>query len=135
AKKSDEHLIAMKERDVGLAGFVVRAVAENLRDDVRGAENFGTIAQDFRAFGDVIGVRIAGFQAGARLNDNFQACFGKIGNYGGHQRDAPLPWKGLTGNTDNHEASSDTPELNLILIRILAGPHCTPALRMNGVTN
>src|ERR1700686_2736884 len=108
----------MKERDVGLAGFVIGAVAKNLRDDVRGAKNLAAIPQDFRAFGDVIGVWITGFGTCARFNDYFESCFGEIGNYGGHQRDAPLPRKSFAGHTDNHETPSDNEELKSILIRI-----------------
>src|ERR1700682_5492007 len=115
----------MKERAAALAGFVVGAGAKNLRYEVRGAKNLGAIPQDFRAFGDVIGVWITGFGTCARFNDYFESCFGEIGNYGGDQREPHPPRKSFAGHTDNHEASSDTQELNLILIRILAGPHCT----------
>src|SRR5882757_5424276 len=125
----------MKERKVVFTGAIVGAVAKNLRDDVRGTENLGAIPQDFPAFGDVLGVRIAGFGTGAGFNDYFQSYLGQIGNHGGHKRYAPLPRKSLAGHTDNHEAASDTQELSSMLIRILAGRHCTPALRMSGVTN
>src|SRR5467141_2387480 len=105
AKKTDEHLVAMKQRKVGLAGAVVGAVAKNLRDDIGGAKHFRAIRQDFRALGGVIGVRITGFDTRTSLNDDFQARLGQRGQYRGHQRHAPLPRKRFAGNTDNHEPS------------------------------
>jgi hypothetical protein len=78
-----------------------------LGDDIGGSKEFGAIGDDFRAFRNVISVRIAGFSAGIGLDGNFQARFGQIGNYGGHQGNAPLPRKALTGNTNNHYVSSD----------------------------
>src|SRR6202008_4236787 len=108
----------MIERNVGLAGLIVRAIAKNLRDDVGGLKNFGAIPQDFRAFGGVIGVWITGLGTRARFNDYFESGFGQSGNHGGRQRKAPLCRETFAGYSDNHEASSDTQELNLILIRV-----------------
>ena len=39
AQEADENLVAAHEREVGFAGAVVRAVAENLRDDVGGGKD------------------------------------------------------------------------------------------------
>jgi hypothetical protein len=77
--------------------------------------------QDFRAFDDVVSVRITSFVPGASFDGHFQACFGEIGNYGGHNRDAPLRRKAFTGNTDDHEAPSDVQELNLLPIGFWPG--------------
>ena len=65
----------MEEGNVGFAGLVVGAVAENLDHNV-GAENFGTIRKDLRALGGVVGVAIAGLDSRACFHDNFQTCFG-----------------------------------------------------------
>jgi hypothetical protein len=100
-------LIAVEEGKVGFAGAVVGAVAKNLGDDVGGSKEFGAIGDDFRTLGHVIGVWVTGFEAGVSLDGNFHTRFGEIGNYGGHQGNAPLPRKALTGNTNNHYVSSD----------------------------
>src|SRR5258708_19978312 len=112
----------MKEGEIVFAGAIIGAVAKNLRDDVRGTKNLGAIPQNFPAFGDVLSVRIAGFGTGAGFNDYFQSYLGQIGNHGGHKRYALLPRKSLAGHTDNHQPSSDTQQLTLILIRIPPGP-------------
>ncbi len=82
AEKSDEDLIFVEQREVGVAGFVVRAVAEDLRDDVGGAKNFGAIGDDFCAFGGVGGVGVAGFDSGVGFDDDFEAAFCQGGDDG-----------------------------------------------------
>ena len=128
-KKSDEHLVATKQRKIGFAGSVVGAVTQNLGDDVSSAKDVRALRENLRALGEIFGVEITRFGARASLNDHFQARFCQAGNGRRNERYAPLPRETFSGNTDNHEASSDIEKLDLIRIRILAGPHCTPVRR------
>jgi len=92
----------------------------------------GAIRRTFSAFGDVLGVRIAASApAPASMTTSFY--LGQIGNHGGHKRYAPPPGK-VSGHTTIMKLPPNS-ELSLMLIRILAGRHCTPALRMSGVKN
>jgi hypothetical protein len=49
------------ERNVGFAGLVIGAIAEDLNDNIRGAKDLGSVSGYFRAFRGVLGVGIAGF--------------------------------------------------------------------------
>ncbi len=86
AKKTDKHLVAMKQRKIGFAGAIVGAVAKNLREDVGGTKTLGAIRQDFRTLGNVIRVRITGFDPRPSLNDDFQARLRQRGQHRGHNR-------------------------------------------------
>ena len=96
----------MEQRQVGVAGFVVRAVAEDLGDDVGGAKHFGAIGDDFRTFGDVGGVGIAGFHASVGLDDYFQAAFCEGGDYRWNESYAAFTWIAFSRDADDHETSS-----------------------------
>ena len=61
--------------------------------------------EDLRALIGVVRIGIAGFDAGARLDDDFQTGLGKIRNHARHKRHTPLPGKAFPGNTDNHRNS------------------------------
>src|SRR5712692_11083669 len=124
----------MEEWKIRFAGAIVRAVAQNLREDVRGAKDFGAVREDLCAFGGIVGVGITGFDARAGFERDLESGFRQRGQHRGYQRNAPLPRKRFAGYTNNHDASSDAQELRLILvlIRILAGPHCN-ASELRGI--
>ena len=106
AQKSDQDLVAAKERQIGAARLVVRSVTEHLRDDVGRGKHLGPIRDNLCALGGVLGIGKARSDARAGLDDNLHACLGESGNDNGHKRHAPLPRICFSGNTDNHEASS-----------------------------
>ena len=105
-QEADQRLALAQQRQIGLAGHVVGAVTENLQHDVGRAKDLGALGHDLGAFVDVVRIGIAGLDAGAGFDDDFQSRLFKVGDYCGHKRDAPLSRKDLAGNTDNHEASS-----------------------------
>jgi len=128
-QESDEHLVLVEERKVGLAGSVVGAVAQQLHDNIGYPENFGPFGKDLGAFGGVLRVGIAGLCARAGFHDNLHAGLCESGEHRGHQCDAPLPREVFSGNTNNHERSSDTtgqPNQGFRLGSVTG--HCTPAL-------
>ena len=89
-------------REIGGAGFVVRARAEDLDDDVGGAEDFGAIGNYFCAFGGIVGVGISGFDTGAGFDDDFETDFGEVREGGWDKCDATFPRETFSGYTNNH---------------------------------
>ena len=102
-QKADENLIALQEREVGLAGPVVRAGTEHLDHDVGGSEDFRSRRQDLCALAYIIGVGITGFNPGSGFEDYLEPRLKQVGNDGWRQRDAPFTRKALLGNTDDHK--------------------------------
>jgi hypothetical protein len=102
SEKPYERLIFVEEREVGVAGFVVRAVAEDLGDDVGGAKHFGAIGDDLRAFGDVGSVGIAGFHSSVSFDDYFQAAFCEDGDYGGDESYPAFTWIAFSWHANDH---------------------------------
>src|SRR5712692_47560 len=82
-------------------------MTEDLNHNVRGIEHFGAIGRDLRAVCGIVSIRIAGRGSSSRLHHHLQTRLGQIWNGCGHQRDAALSGKALSGHTYNHEASSD----------------------------
>ena len=101
-QEADQDLAPPQQRKIGLAGHVVGAVTQHLKNDVGRAKYLGALGHDLGALGDVVGIRVAGFDAGAGFNDDFQSGFFQVGNDCRYERNPPLPWKGLAGNTDDH---------------------------------
>src|SRR5712692_5290939 len=96
----------MEEWKIRFAGAIVRAVAQNLREDVGGAKNFGAVGENLRALGGIVGIGITGFDARARFERDLESGFRQRGQHRGYQRNAPLPRKRFAGHTNNHDASS-----------------------------
>jgi hypothetical protein len=106
AKKSYQYLIFVEQREVGVAGLVVRAIAENLRDYIGGAKNFGAIGDDSCAFRGVRGVGVACFHSSAGFEDYVQAAFRESGDHRGHQGYAPFTGITFSRDAHDHETSS-----------------------------
>ncbi len=88
----------MKVRKISFARFVIRTVTKHLHDNIRCAKNFGAIRENFHSLCGILVVRIAGVGARPSLHYNFQSSLGQIGDYGRHQRYAPLPWITFAGH-------------------------------------
>ena len=95
----------MKERNIGLAGLVVRAIAEHLHENIGLGEEFAAVGDNLRAFGGILGVGIAGVDAGAGLDVHFEAALGQRGNHQRHHSDAPFPRKSLARDSYDHAIS------------------------------
>ena len=106
-QESNEYLPAAEQRNVGLAGPVVRSIAENLNHDVGGPKEIGAVGDNLCAFCGIVRVWITGADSGSGFHHNFQARLCQMGNSRGHQRDSALSRKTLSGHTYKHEASSD----------------------------
>ena len=106
AQESDEKLAAAHQREIGGAGFVVGAVAEDLNDDVALRENGGAVGENLRAFFLIRGVGISGGGAGAGFDGDFEAGFGQHGDDDGRQGDAALTGINFFGDSDDHERRS-----------------------------
>ena len=102
AQEADQDLAPPQEREVGAAGHFVGAVTQHLQDDVGRGEHFRPLGDDLRAPGGVLRIGVAGFDAGAGFDDDFQSGFLEVGNGRRYERNPPLPWKGFAGNTDDH---------------------------------
>src|SRR5208282_750669 len=76
AQKSDEYLIAAKQRYILLPRKVVGTVAKNLHDNVSGGKHRGAIRNNLRALVGILGIRIAGLVACAGLYMDFESGLG-----------------------------------------------------------
>ena len=104
AKKSDQDLIAVKERDILFAGNIVRSVAKDLHYDVGRGEYRLAIGDDLRALVGILGVGIPSFDSCPGLHVNFETSFGKCRENRGHESNPPLSWINLFRNTDYQES-------------------------------
>ena len=103
-QKSDQDLIAAIERNILFAGNVVGSVAKNLHDDIRGGKHGGAVGDDLRALLRILGIGIAGVDAGAGLYLHFKSRFGQRGEDGRYERDPPLPRINFFRHTNDHKA-------------------------------
>ena len=94
-----------QERNVFMARPIVRAVAEDLDDDVRGLEYVTSSGHDLGPPSGIVGVRIAGLRAGPRLHDDLEARFQKARDDRGHQGHTPFTRVALARDADDHESS------------------------------
>ena len=90
-RKPISDLALAQQRQIGLAGDVIRAVTQHLQDDVGRAKDFGALGRDSGAFGDVVGIGIAGFDASASFDDDFQSSFFEVGNDCGYEARPAAP--------------------------------------------
>ncbi len=104
ALKSDEDLIAAKQRHVLLPRHVVGTVAKNLHDNVSGGKHRSAVRNDLRALVGILGIGIASLDSSAGLNVNFETRFGQRREDYGHERNPPLPRISFFRHTDDHEA-------------------------------
>src|ERR1019366_8647464 len=102
--KSDEGLIAAKQRHILLPGHVVGTVAKNLHDYVRGSKHGSAVRNDLRALVGILGIGIAGLDSSAGLYVNFETRFGQRREDYRHERNPPLPRISFFRHTDDHEA-------------------------------
>ena len=102
AQKSDNHLSSAHQGKVGLAGSIIRSVAEDLCDDVGGAKDRSTIGDDLCSLVNISRVRIASLLACSALDDDFESGLRQIGNDDGNERDPPLSGIALFGNSNDH---------------------------------
>src|SRR5208337_2254322 len=79
--------------------------AQDLDDHVRGAENGSAFWKNLRSPGTILGVWIARFGTGARLDDYLQTRFQEAWNHRGHQCHAALTGVVLSRHSDNHDCS------------------------------
>jgi hypothetical protein len=68
-------LVGAIEGNVGFASLVIRAVAEDLNDNIRGAKDLGSVRGHLRAFSGVLGVGIAGLKPSILFHHHVQAGF------------------------------------------------------------
>ena len=101
-EKSDQQLTAAHEREIGLAGDIIGAIAEDLHNNVSSGEYRGAIRQDLSAFFYVSCIGIAGLVAGAGFDDDLHARFGEHRDDGGNQRNAALSGITFFGDSNNH---------------------------------
>ncbi len=104
-RKSDQHLIAPHQRNIGFARLVIRAVAQHLRDDVRGAEHRLAIGSNLRALcprNPRPDSRPRRPRPVSTMTSN--PDLRQIWNHRRDQRYAPLARKTLFGYTYNHES-------------------------------
>ncbi len=69
---------AYQQGNIGLARFVIRAVAKYLHNDVGGTKYRGAIGKNLRALRGEIGIGITGFGSRAGLDGDFQTRFRKV---------------------------------------------------------
>ncbi len=103
-QESDERLAAAHQGKIGLAGNVIRAVAQHLHHNVGGAEHGGAIGHDLRALFDVHRVGIARLLAGSGFHDDFESRLDEIGNGYGNERNATFPGIAFFRNSNDHAA-------------------------------
>ena len=77
--ETQSRLITPQNRQIFRAGAIVRAVAQHLNDDIGGAENLGTLRNNFRAFGCVVGVGISRFRSAAVSTTTSIPAFVRLG--------------------------------------------------------
>jgi hypothetical protein len=109
-QKSDDCLPTTHEREIGLAGNIIRAVAQHLQHNVSGAEYGGAVGHNLRALFDIHRVGIAGLLAGARFHDDFESRLYEVGNGYGNERNPALSGIAFFGNSDDHAASQKRTE-------------------------
>jgi hypothetical protein len=103
-QKSDEDLIAAKQRHILLPRQVVGTVAKNLHNNVSGGKHGCAVGDDLRALVGILGIGIAGLDSSAGLYVNFETRFGQRREDCRHKRNPPLARITFFRNTDDHEA-------------------------------
>src|SRR5436190_1102983 len=82
----------------------IRAVAEDLRNDVALREDGGAVWQHLRALLLILRIRISGLYACTGLDRNIQSGLGEHGHNDRGQRNPPLSWINFFRNPDDHLA-------------------------------
>jgi hypothetical protein len=101
-QESDENLAATKESEIGLAGYIIRAVAQYLNHDICRAEHGSTVRQNLRSFVSVSRVGVASCFSRARFDHDFESGLGEVWDHHGNQRHATFPRITLFRNPDDH---------------------------------
>src|SRR5439155_21784638 len=105
-QKSDENLMLAKQREIGLAGLVIRAGAQHLDHDIGSRKHFFSPRKNSCAALNVIVVGITGVNSSSGLDDHLETRLDQVGNNHGHQRNASFSGETLFGDADDHKASS-----------------------------
>ena len=95
----------MEQRNIGLAGLVVRAIAQHLHENIGLGEEFAAVGNNLGAFGGVLGVGITGCDACAGLDVHFESALRQRGNHKRHHSDAPFSRESLARDSDDHAIS------------------------------
>src|SRR4051812_25873064 len=85
-----------------MAGPIIRAVAKDLDDDVRGLEYVAPTRQDLSPPGRIVGVRITGLRAGSRLHDDLESRLQEARDDRRHHGHSPLTRVALARYADDH---------------------------------
>src|SRR5215472_12651928 len=92
----------MQQRKVRLPGNIIRAVAQNLDDNVRTTKDRTAIRKDLSTFLDIESVRIARLRPCTGLDQHFESGLDEIRDHHGNKRNASLARISLLRHTDDH---------------------------------
>ena len=105
-QKSDEDLIAAKQRHILFSRHVVGTVTKDLHDNVSGGKHRSAIGDDLYvcALVGVLGIGIAGLDSSAGLDVDFETGLDQRREDCRHEGNSPLARIIFFRHTDDHEA-------------------------------
>src|SRR5712692_10921622 len=101
-QEADKDLLTTQQWKVRLPGNIIRAVAQNLDDDVRTTKDRTAIRKDLSAFLDIESVRIARLRSCPGLDQHFKSRLEEIRDHHGNERNASLARITLLRHSNDH---------------------------------
>src|SRR6266852_7642455 len=101
-QEADKDLLTTQQWKVRLPGNIIRAVAQNLDDNVRTTKDRTAIGKDLGALFDIESIRIARLRPCPGLDQHFKSRLDEIRDHHGNERNASLARITLLRHSNDH---------------------------------